>query len=162
MASPPAALISSTTIWAAVVALPVPSTEPPRSFTTTRAPRRASSSACERPRPPPAPVTIATLPSNPRSAMRRSVEVDLGALRIHRGGAVSEGSAALPRPPVEPGRGRQDQVDAGHGGGHPGVALGHGHEQKAQAGGGEEEQGACVHGASGHQVDDDERQERDG
>src|SRR5439155_10774701 len=48
-------------------------TEPPRSLTTISAPRFASSSACERPRPPPAPVMIATFPSNPRSAMPRTV-----------------------------------------------------------------------------------------
>src|SRR5215213_3759948 len=70
-ASPPAALISSTTVWAGPVELPEPSTAPPRSFTTTRAPRDASDRACSRPRPPPAPVMIATLPSNARSAMGR-------------------------------------------------------------------------------------------
>ena len=79
-----AAAISSTTAWAAVLPLPVPSTEPPRSFTTTRAPRRASSSACERPRPPPAPVMIATLPSNPRSAMKPRLEGCPRPLRIGR------------------------------------------------------------------------------
>jgi len=42
---------------------PSPLTEPPRSLTTMRAPRRASSSACSRPRPPPEPVMIATWPS---------------------------------------------------------------------------------------------------
>ena len=62
IASPPAALISSTTACAAVAEPPEPSTEPPRSLTTTLAPRAASSSACWRPRPPPAPVTIATRP----------------------------------------------------------------------------------------------------
>ena len=41
----------------------MPSTAPPRSLTTTLAPRAASSSACLRPRPRPAPVTIATRPS---------------------------------------------------------------------------------------------------
>src|SRR4051794_3095075 len=68
-ASPPAALISSTTCSAAPLSLPVPSTAPPRSLTTTSAPRWARSSACSRPRPPPAPVMMTTLPSNPRSAM---------------------------------------------------------------------------------------------
>src|SRR5215831_17538918 len=63
MASPPSALIFATTSCAALLEPPLPSTAPPRSFTTTRAPRRASSSAWARPRPPPAPVTIATLPS---------------------------------------------------------------------------------------------------
>src|SRR5690606_14765957 len=51
-ACPPAARISPTTASA-------PS---PRSFTTTFAPCRASSSACARPSPPPAPVTMAVLP----------------------------------------------------------------------------------------------------
>ena len=68
-ASPPAAWISSTTSWAAPLSLPVPSTAPPRSFTTMSAPRLAIISACCLPRPPPAPVMIATLPSNPRSVM---------------------------------------------------------------------------------------------
>jgi hypothetical protein len=45
-ASPPAALISSTTFWAAALVAALPSTEPPRSLTTMRAPRRASSRAC--------------------------------------------------------------------------------------------------------------------
>src|SRR5262245_15606656 len=62
-ASPPSALISATTSFAAWLEPPLPSTAPPRSFTTTRAPRRASSSAWALPSPPPAPVTIATLPS---------------------------------------------------------------------------------------------------
>ena len=64
-ASPPAALISATTCSAGDALPPEPSSAPPRSFTTTSAPRFASSSACSRPSPPPAPVTIATLPSNP-------------------------------------------------------------------------------------------------
>src|SRR5690606_17388523 len=62
-ASPPAERISSTTASAALAEPPVPSTAPPMSLTTTRAPRRASSRAYWRPRPPPAPVTIATRPS---------------------------------------------------------------------------------------------------
>src|SRR4051794_6064695 len=53
-ASPPAAVISSTTDWP---------TSPSSSLTTTRAPSRASSIASPRPMPRPAPVTIATLPS---------------------------------------------------------------------------------------------------
>src|SRR6185312_4586344 len=40
---------------------PVPSTAPPRSFTTTFAPRLANSRAWQRPNPPPAPVTMTTL-----------------------------------------------------------------------------------------------------
>src|SRR6185437_10872533 len=63
MASPPAALISATTFSAASELPPVPSSAPPRSLTTTLAPRRASSRAWQRPSPPPAPVTMATLPA---------------------------------------------------------------------------------------------------
>jgi hypothetical protein len=51
-----------------------PSTAPPGSFTTTLAPRLASSSACARPNPLPAPVTMATRLSKriviPRSPLR--------------------------------------------------------------------------------------------
>src|SRR6185312_1546092 len=60
MASPPAASISATTFCAGVAAPPVPSSAPPKSLTTTLAPRAASARACARPNPPPAPVTIAT------------------------------------------------------------------------------------------------------
>ena len=62
-ASPPAATISSTTFCAALASAPEPSMVPPRSFTTTRAPRAAIKRACWRPRPPPAPVITATFPS---------------------------------------------------------------------------------------------------
>src|ERR1700684_4152909 len=44
--------------------LPSPLTDDPRSFTTTVAPWEASSRACARPIPWPAPVTRATLPSS--------------------------------------------------------------------------------------------------
>ncbi len=63
MASPPMASISSTTSWAGPWSVPSPSIEPPRSLTTTLAPWWASSSACSRPMPRPAPVTMATRPS---------------------------------------------------------------------------------------------------
>ena len=43
---------------------PDPSRGPPTSFTTTEAPSLAKSRAVDRPMPFPAPVTIATLPSN--------------------------------------------------------------------------------------------------
>ena len=59
MASPPSDLICSTTNSAASL-VPLPSTVPPRSLTTTFAPLLASSNACSLPIPPPAPVTIAT------------------------------------------------------------------------------------------------------
>jgi hypothetical protein len=64
MATPPALLISSTTLSAGVSEPPVPSRAPPKSLTTTFAPRLANPSACTRPSPLPAPVTIATRPSN--------------------------------------------------------------------------------------------------
>ena len=57
IAVPPPARISSTTLMA------LSKGGPPRSLTTTFAPRAASPRACERPRPEPAPVTMATLPS---------------------------------------------------------------------------------------------------
>ncbi len=59
IATPPAATISATT-EAAASDCPDPSRAAPRSFTTTFAPRRASSRAYARPSPPPAPVTMAT------------------------------------------------------------------------------------------------------
>src|SRR5687767_883526 len=62
-AVPPAARISSTTASAGLSS-GEPSSDKPKSLTTTRAPARASSSASTRPRPRPAPVTIATLPSS--------------------------------------------------------------------------------------------------
>src|ERR1700751_746584 len=64
IATPPASRISSTTASPGVSDAPVPSRAPPKSLTTTLAPRRASPSACARPRPLPAPVTIAKRPSN--------------------------------------------------------------------------------------------------
>ena len=61
IASPPAAFISSTTASAAdTEPSSDPSTFPPRSFTTTFAPLLAKSRAWHLPKPPPAPVTIAT------------------------------------------------------------------------------------------------------
>ena len=67
MASPPRALISSTTACAGVVSAPEPSTPAPRSFTTTLAPCLARPRACSRPTPRAAPVTSATLPSHKRA-----------------------------------------------------------------------------------------------
>src|SRR3954470_17817 len=63
-ASPPMPLISCTTCCAGLRSPPVPSTFPPRSLTTTLAPCRANDSACSRPMPRPAPVTMAILPSH--------------------------------------------------------------------------------------------------
>src|ERR1700758_5125035 len=63
-ASPPAAVISSTTPCAALPPLAGdPSRPTPMSLTTTRAPSAAKASACARPIPPPAPVTMTTRPS---------------------------------------------------------------------------------------------------
>src|SRR5205814_9861965 len=62
-ASPPAALMASTTSDAGEAEAPVPSSSAPMSLTTTRAPWRANSSACARPMPRPAPVTMTTRPS---------------------------------------------------------------------------------------------------
>src|SRR3972149_3131557 len=73
-ASPPPALISATPLLAiSRLPAPDPSTVPPRSLITSLAPREASSMAWERPRPPPAPVMMATLPSNRPSAMFASL-----------------------------------------------------------------------------------------
>ena len=63
-ASPPAALISSTTCDAGRSSAPVPSHSPPRSFTTTFAPCSANSSASPLPIPRPAPVMTAIFPSS--------------------------------------------------------------------------------------------------
>src|SRR5579875_3743116 len=63
-ASPPSAVISSTTLCAALPPLAgEPSRPTPMSLTTTRAPSAAKASACARPIPPPAPVTMTTRPS---------------------------------------------------------------------------------------------------
>src|ERR687891_2317026 len=67
-ATPPASSISRATVAAGPADAPSPSTAPPRSLTTTCAPRAASSRAWARPRPLPAPVTTAARPSNPSSA----------------------------------------------------------------------------------------------
>ncbi len=69
MASPPAALISSTTASAGFA-----DPDGAKSLTTTFTPCRPSSSACERPRPAPAPVTTATFPSMPSSTCRASLD----------------------------------------------------------------------------------------
>src|SRR5829696_3736587 len=69
MATPPWLSISLATRSAGPASPPSPLTLPPRSLTTSCAPREASRRACSRPSPPPAPVMTATLPSKPRSAM---------------------------------------------------------------------------------------------
>ncbi|SIJ73565.1 Uncharacterised protein [Mycobacteroides abscessus subsp. abscessus] len=62
-ASPPAAVISSTTSCAGLVPAD-PSRPTPMSLTTTRAPSAANASACARPMPRPAPVMMTTRPSS--------------------------------------------------------------------------------------------------
>src|SRR5690242_13635633 len=64
MASHPRDRMRSATCSAIVESFPNPDTSAPKSFTTTRAPRSARSSAYARPSPRPAPVTTATFPSN--------------------------------------------------------------------------------------------------
>src|SRR5438874_3233959 len=64
IAVPSALRISSTTASAGESEPPLPSRVPPKSLTTTFAPRLANPNACARPRPLPAPVTMATRPSN--------------------------------------------------------------------------------------------------
>ena len=54
---------SATASAAGPASVPSPSIDPPRSFTTTLAPRAASKRAYARPMPRPAPVTMATRPS---------------------------------------------------------------------------------------------------
>ena len=89
-ASPPRAFISATTASAASPS-PVPSTPPPRSLTTTLAPRLANSMAWQRPMPPPAPVTAATLPWNslPSNSLMPSPLVMPPACRPFAGRPVS-------------------------------------------------------------------------
>src|SRR5690606_10184376 len=69
------------------------------------APRRASSRACDRPRPPPAPVMIATLPSKERSAMAPGYGPPVGpsespGTRAGRAGRVGRGHER--RRPTDP------------------------------------------------------------
>src|ERR1700687_6011727 len=71
---PPPFRIPSTPVSGGVGAPPVPSRAPPKSLTTTFAPRLANPSACARPRPLPAPVTMATRPSN-LIVMRKFLDV---------------------------------------------------------------------------------------
>src|SRR5215831_8033402 len=86
-ATPPAPWISSTTASAGPADPPLPSTAPPRSLTTTRAPCAASAIAWARPNPRPPPVTTATRPSqspliDPSTSvpeqLLRSLQRDLG------------------------------------------------------------------------------------
>ena len=64
VASPPASLISATTCAAGSSSCPLPSGLTPGSFTITRAPSEAASSAVARPIPRPAPVIATTRPSS--------------------------------------------------------------------------------------------------
>src|SRR5262249_54427172 len=80
-ASPPAARISSATCSAGPGSAPSPAIPAPRSLTTTFAPAEARASACERPIPRPAPVTIATLP------LRSGIDGSLFGVALEVGGA---------------------------------------------------------------------------
>src|SRR5579863_4762944 len=92
-ATPPRSSICLAVVDAGPSSPPTPLTEPPTSLITTWAPREASRRACSRPRPPPAPVMIATLPSKPRSAMSRKL---VGHRQDQRGRRRSAG--LLPAP----------------------------------------------------------------
>src|ERR1700712_5310294 len=99
MASPPRALISSTTLWAGPAETPLPSREPPMSLTTSLAPSFANSSAWERPMPPPAPVTTTTRPShNPLMRFLPSNLWPSLALSGLRGRLSVDGRRGLARP----------------------------------------------------------------
>src|SRR3954453_5432313 len=84
-ASPPAALISSTTCCAGPASSPLPSRAAPRSLTTTFAPCALSMSACSRPMPRPAPVTMHTRPSTIRCSIALLSPSCCGSWRLDRG-----------------------------------------------------------------------------
>src|SRR5271165_1185382 len=96
---PPAAVISSTTDCAAETSAPEPSTAPPRSLTTTLAPKDANRRACSRPMPRPPPVMIATLSCN-------MVSRPLGSRPRPRDGGPGE-TIATASLPVKPASGRR-------------------------------------------------------
>src|ERR1700733_9759189 len=73
---PPEAAIASAARRAGSASSPLPSIPTPRSLTTTCAPRDASNRACAKPIPRPAPVTIATRPSNRKFSIRSHLHVD--------------------------------------------------------------------------------------
>src|SRR5262245_37960597 len=85
-AAPPRLRISPTTRSAGPWSAPSPASDAPMSLTTTFAPAAPSASAISRPMPPPAPVTIATLPSSISDLRCRShqndVELLLGVARL--------------------------------------------------------------------------------
>ena len=120
---PPAAVISSTTDWAAETSVPDPSTAPPRSLTTTFAPSDANRRACSRPMPRPPPVMIATL----SCSMLRPLAVGLttppigersGARRLQRGRGLSNRLFAPPALQVAPlgvGAGQDERLAVGGG-----------------------------------------------
>ena len=80
---------------------PDPSTDPPRSFTTTFAPRAASCRQCCRPSPLPPPVTMATLPSN---RMVMWVLVRVCGKPMAKRGANGKSRGAAQAAPVRPRR----------------------------------------------------------
>src|ERR1700755_344314 len=87
MARPPSALIASTTFCAIETSPPEPSRGPPRSLTTTAAPSRANRLASASPRPPPAPVISAALPSS--NPIVSSPLCIIGATDVAAGGRLS-------------------------------------------------------------------------
>src|SRR5262249_29998766 len=96
---------------AGVALAPLPSSATPTSLTTTSAPRLARSFACARPRPPPAPVTIATLPSNPRSAIAPDATIALSRRTVRHDGEDHGGernNEQRVRPRRQPARPDQD------------------------------------------------------
>ena len=125
-ASPPASLISSAASSAGPFEpSPEPSTDPPRSLMTRRAPRSARTLACSSPSPPPAPVMIATLPSYPMSAMPG----DYGRRRRALQSSTSEIATDVPvigarSVAISSGRASPVRVAAVDGLGHPFGALG--------------------------------------
>src|SRR5579862_1998050 len=121
-AAPPAATISATTAAASAPE------RAPRSLTRTDAPSCARSRACSRPMPPPAPVTIATLPSSRPIAppdpswpalTRKEPPLSREVLDLDRA-AVPEGAG---RGVEDPRRGFTDDLDGGAPGGDEGQPV---------------------------------------
>ena len=107
-ASPPMALISSTTSWAGPVDAPVPSISPPRSLTTTLAPCSASIKACSRPMPRPAPVTMHTRPSHIPATAASPVQRTVSSWWMRVYPAPTEWKAGRSKFPGGPGHDRPD------------------------------------------------------
>src|SRR4029450_3823388 len=122
-ATPPRSSICLAAVWAGPSSPPSPDTDPPRSLITTCAPRDARSLAGSKPKPPPAPVMIATFPSKPRSAIRgrvvtgaRPPEIPRTTLRRTPRGEDRHGWPGVPGGAGRAGRGLVDGGDAVPGG----------------------------------------------